>query len=155
MKKETELTLDSQSILEKVSHWSRVFGLPMRTAAEFPSPDRISLSLKLIREELRETEEAIAFKDYKETKDGLGDLLWVTIRAMYEFGIDPEEVIDSIYKSNMSKADTNQEDALLTHKKYMEQGIHTYCKEVQGMFITYRSSDNKVLKSYLFKEPEL
>lgn len=155
MKKETELPLDPQSMIEKISHWSKVFGLPVRTTPEFPSLDRIALSMKLIREELRETEEAIAFKDFKETKDGLADLLWVTVRAMYEFGIDPEEAIDAIYKSNMSKADITQEDALITHKKYQEQGIQTYCKEVGGMFITYRFSDHKVLKSYKFKEPDL
>ena len=144
-----------EDILGFVSHWSRVFGLPMKKEPGFPSQDRVVLSMKLIREELKETEEAIAFNDFKETADGLGDLLWVTIRAMMEFGIDPHDTIKKIYESNMSKADTNQDDAIITYKKYMEQGIQTYCKEVDGLFITYRTSDNKVLKSHKFKSPEL
>jgi NTP pyrophosphatase (non-canonical NTP hydrolase) len=142
-------------VINLISHWSRVFGLPMKYEPGFPAQDRINLSLKLIREELKETEDAIAFKDFKETQDGLGDLLWVTVRAMMELGIDPRATIQKIYESNMSKADTNQEDAILTYKSYMEQGIPTYCKNVEGLFITYRSSDNKVLKSHKFKSPEL
>ena len=144
-----------KNVLEMVADWSKTFGLPIKEEEGFPSHERVSLSMKLIREELKETEEAIAFNSFKDVKDGLGDLLWVTVRAMMEFGIDPDETISSIYKSNMSKADLTQEDAILTYKKYMEQGIQTYCRERNGLYITYRFGDNKVLKSYKFKEPEL
>lgn len=146
---------ENMTITEMVKHWSEVFGLPILTTEEFSSQDRIDLALKLIREELKETEEAIAFKDFKETKDGLGDLLWVTIRAMMEFGIDPESTIRAIYTSNMSKADTSVEDSNITYKYYLDQGIHTYAREREGLFITYRFSDHKVLKSHKFKKPEL
>lgn len=142
-------------IVSMISHWSTIFGLPINNEPGFPEPVRVNLSLKLIREELKETEEAIAFKDLKETQDGLGDLLWVTIRAMLEFGLDPTETIKAIYESNMSKADTTQDDAIITYKKYMEEGISTYCREREGLFITYRSQDHKVLKSHKFKNPEL
>jgi len=145
----------NDDITSMIEHWSTVFGLPISKEPRFPDPGRVNLCLKLIREELKETEEAIAFKDLKETQDGLGDLLWVTIRAMMEFGIDPLETIKSIYESNMSKADITQEDAIITYKKYMEEGISTYCREREGLFITYRAQDNKVLKSHKFKTPEL
>lgn len=122
----------------------------------FPSQERIDLSMKLIKEELQETLDAIELKDFKETKDGLGDLLWVTVRAMMEMGIDPVKIIETIYNSNMSKADTNIDDAIKTYHHYMEQGISTYSKEKNGVYITYRSADNKVLKSSTnFKQPEL
>jgi len=144
-----------KTITELIAHWSKVFDLPIKKELGFPDNKRVDLALKLIREELKETEEALAFKDLKETQDGLGDLLWVTIRAMMEFGIDPQETIEKIYQSNMSKADVTQEDAIITYKHYKEQGIQTYCKETDGLFITYRFGDNKVLKSYKFKAPEL
>jgi NTP pyrophosphatase (non-canonical NTP hydrolase) len=143
------------NVVEMIADWSNTFGLPIKHEPSFPSPERVSLSMKLIREELKETEEAIAFNSFKDVKDGLGDLLWVTVRAMMEFGIDPEETISAIYNSNMSKADATQDDSIITYKKYMEQGIQTYCKERNGLYITYRFGDNKVLKSYKFKEPEL
>jgi len=109
----------------------------------------------LIDEELEETKQAILSRDFQETEDGLGDLLWVTIRAMFEMGINPQKTIEAIYESNMSKADNTLDDAILTYKHYMEQGINTYSKEVRGKFITYRFSDNKVLKSRNWKPPVL
>jgi predicted HAD superfamily Cof-like phosphohydrolase len=127
----------------------------MKEEKGFPAQARVDLSLNLIDEELQETKAAILNKDFRETEDGLGDLLWVTIRAMFEMGIDPQKTIEAIYESNMSKADATLDDAILTYRHYMEQGINTYSKEVRGRFITYRFSDNKVLKSHKFKAPEL
>ena len=127
----------------------------MKEGKGFPAQARVDLSLNLIDEELQETKAAILSKDFKETEDGLGDLLWVTIRAMFEMGIDPQKTIEAIYESNMSKADATLDDAILTYRHYIEQGINTYSKEVRGRFITYRFSDNKVLKSHKFKAPEL
>jgi NTP pyrophosphatase (non-canonical NTP hydrolase) len=150
-----EKKIYNDSIINMIAHWSEVFNLPIKEDEGFPEFNRISLAMKLIREELKETEEAIAFRDFTETKDGLGDLLWVVVRAMMELGITPEEVIKSIYESNMSKADVSQEDAIITYKMYLDQDIHTYCKERNGLFITYRASDHKVLKSHKFKSPEL
>ena len=150
-----EENFNKLGIVEKIKHWSKVFGLPVNSEEQLPSEDRIALSLLLIDEEFMEVVEAIDNKDLKEVKDGLGDLLWVTVRMMMECGIDPEEVITEIYKSNMSKADLTQEDAVLTYEKYKKEGIHTYIKKVDNYFITYRSSDNKVLKSHKFINPKL
>lgn len=145
----------NDDIVGMIAHWSKVFNLPIKQEEGFPEIARAKLSLALIEEEFKETFQACAEDNFTEAKDGLGDLLWVTIRAMMEFGIDPTETIKSIYESNMSKADVTQEDAIITYKQYMEQGIQTYCKERDGLFITYRSDDHKVLKSHKFKKPEL
>ena len=150
MKKNSE-----KGIVEMIKHWSETFGLPVLTEEQFPEVSRAKLALDLIDEEFLETAEAVGYKDFKATKDGLGDLLWVTIRAMMEFGIDPHEVISKIYESNMSKADVSEEDATITYKKYLDQNIQTYSKKVGDYFITYRLSDNKVLKSHRFQEPDL
>ena len=144
-----------KGIVEMIKHWSETFGLPILTEEGFPEVSRAKLSLDLIDEEFLETAEAVGYKDFKKTKDGLGDLLWVTVRAMMEFGINPQETIKSIYESNMSKADTTEEDATITYNKYKDQGIQTYSKKVGDYFITYRLSDNKVLKSHRFQEPNL
>jgi hypothetical protein len=150
-----QISTNPTGIVALVAHWSNIFGLPINTIEEFPEGARIALAIKLIDEEFMETLDGIDNKNIEEVKDGLGDLLWVTIRAMMEFGINPEETIKAIYDSNMSKADTTLEDATTTYHKYKEQGIETYSKEVQGLFITYRTLDNKVLKSHKFKSPEL
>lgn len=147
--------MEKKTITEMIAHWSQMFNLPIKSNSGFPEEKRTNLALKLIREEFNETEIGFITKNFKETQDGLGDLLWVTIRAMMELGIDPHETIAAIYESNMSKADLTLEDALITYKKYKEQGIDTYSREKNGLFITYRITDNKVLKSYKFQEPKL
>jgi len=144
-----------KDIVGMIKHWSETFGLPVNETFKLPSPERIRLCFDLIDEEFMETLSAIDDNNEKEIKDGLGDLLWVTVRAMMEFGIDPQETIKSIYESNMSKADTTEEEATITYKKYLDQGIQTYSKKVGDYFITYRLSDNKVLKSHRFQEPNL
>lgn len=143
------------NIVNLIEDWSNTFGLPIKKGKGFPSRDRMELAIKLIDEEFLEFLSGVDRRDLKEVEDGLGDLLWVTIRAMMEFGINPHETIRDIYKSNMSKADFSEADAAITRDKYKEQGINTYMKIVGPAFITYRVGDNKVLKSHKFKEPEL
>ena len=147
--------MKDKTITELIAHWSQTFGLPMKQGLGFPSRDRMELALRLIDEELAEVKQAIDNRDLVEVQDGLGDLLWVTIRAMMEFGIDPPTTIKNIYDSNMSKADFTEEDAMKTKAKYDKQGINTYMKFVGPAIITYRFSDNKVLKSHRFKTPKL
>jgi predicted HAD superfamily Cof-like phosphohydrolase len=142
-------------IIEQIKDWSEVFGCPIVKDAKFPPQHRVEIATKLIEEEVEELAEAIHNEDITETADALGDLLWVTIRAMMEFGIDPDKCIQAIYDSNMSKVDDNIDDAIVTYKKYMDEGIKTYRKEKEdGRIVTYRTSDHKVLKSYKFVEPD-
>jgi phosphoribosyl-ATP pyrophosphohydrolase len=142
-------------MIEKIAHWSDTFGLPIKKEEGFPVKERVTLALALIEEEYKETYLACAENDFTEAKDGLGDLLWVTIRAMMELGIDPESTIDAIYESNMSKADTTIEDSIITHDIYLANGITTYSRVVNGLYITYNADTNKVLKSHKFKQPQL
>lgn len=141
------------SILEMIEHWSKSFGLPIEKKAGFPDEKRVDISVALIAEEYEELSEAVIDKDFTETIDALGDLLWVTVRAMMEFGIDPNECIKAVFESNMSKLDVTEEDAVLTYKKYMDEGVKTHAKQVGDYIVTYRTSDNKVMKSHKFVEP--
>jgi predicted HAD superfamily Cof-like phosphohydrolase len=138
-----------------ITDWSNVFGAPIKETEGFPEIDRMRLSMDLIDEEFMETVQAIDQKNFAEVKDGLGDLLWVTVRAMMEFGVDPESTIKEIYRSNMSKADYTEEDALKTRDKYKELGIDTYMRVRKDIYITYNAETGKILKSYNFKAPKL
>jgi predicted HAD superfamily Cof-like phosphohydrolase len=68
-----------------------------------PAISRPHLRMDLIREEARETIEAIDRGDLVEAVDGLCDLLYVTIGAAVEFGIDIEPIFDEVHRSNMAK----------------------------------------------------
>lgn len=139
-------------IIKLIKHWSETFGLKCASAKHLPSNS--AFDLKLIEEEFKETWQAAAEGNLTEYQDGLGDVLWTTVRAMLNAGIDPEDTIEAIYKSNMSKIDNTMEDAQKTKEKYKALGITTYIREVPQGFITCRVSDNKVQKSFLFLEPQ-
>jgi predicted HAD superfamily Cof-like phosphohydrolase len=141
------------SIVDKIKDWSEVFGAPILDFPGFPEIDRMRLAMDLIDEEFYETIHAIDAKNFSEVRDGLGDMLWVVIRAMMEFGIDPEETMKEIYYSNMSKADYTNEDALKTRDKYRSEGIDTYMRIRSGAYITYNAETGKILKSCNFKAP--
>lgn len=144
---------ENKDIIEMIEHWSKTFDLPILPMEGFPASTRAKLALDLIDEEFLETATAVGAHDIKGVKDGLGDLLWVTVRAMMEFGIDPHDTIKRIYDSNMSKADITEADATATYKHYKKQGINTYSRFKDGLFITYRVADDKVLKSHKYQEP--
>ena len=138
-----------------IKDWSNVFGAPIKETEGFPEVDRMRLAMDLIDEEFMETVQAIDQKNFAEVKDGLGDLLWVVVRAMMEFGVDPETTIREIYRSNMSKADYTEEDALKTRDKYKKQGIDTYMRIRKDIYITYNATTGKILKSHNFIAPKL
>lgn len=150
--KESGTTL---GLVEMIQDWSKVFGAPIKETEGFPDVDRMRLAMDLIDEEFMETVQAIDQKNFTEVKDGLGDLLWVVVRAMMEFGVDPESTIREIYYSNMSKADYTEEDALKTRNKYKALGIDTYMRICKESYITYNAATGKILKSYNFKSPKL
>lgn len=69
----------------------------------FPDVDTTYLRVKLIREELKELEEAIAYKDIVEVADALTDLLYVIYGAGHTFGVDLNACFDEVHSSNMTK----------------------------------------------------
>ena len=143
---------------KNIEKWAKLFGLPVNTEKKFPSLTDIEFCLELIDEEKEELTTAIVEQNLTEVQDALGDLLWVTVRAMNYFGIDPHKTMESICQSNMSKSDSNWEDAELTKNKYLREGILTFQEEhtVDGetRICTYRKSDGKLLKSINFIEPK-
>lgn len=145
--------MSNNKIIEQITTWSEVFNAPIKQEEGFPSEERYELALRLIKEEYNETRLAVVGRDMVEVKDGLGDLLWVTVRAMMEFGINIEKTMEAIYISNMSKVDTSSEDAKLTRNKYATLGIDTYSKLEGDYYITYRKADDKILKSHKFQPP--
>lgn len=68
-----------------------------------PAIRRPELRAELIREEARETVEAIEAGDLVEAIDGLCDLLCVTYGAAVEFGIDLAPFWDEVHRTNMAK----------------------------------------------------
>jgi len=155
MEKDLEEKLIQSDIVRMITVWSELFGAPIQEEKKLPTRDRENLSYKLIEEELQELFEAQNERDLTAIQDALGDLLWVVIRAMMEYGISPLSTIRSIYISNMSKLDTSFKDLLKSAMIYSNKGIETYYKQTEdGRYILKRELDDKILKSHKFKEPK-
>ena len=144
----------SQDIVKMIKQWSEVFEAPIQSNKSIPSSFRENICYKLIAEELEELFEAQNEKNLEDIQDALGDLLWVVVRAMMEYGINPLATIQSIYKSNMSKLDDSLEDAILTKSEYEKKGVQTYYEKTKNnKYVTKRTLDDKILKSHKFVKP--
>lgn len=95
--------------ISKVKKFHRAFGIPVRSYPKLPSPERVALRNKLLREEVRELEEAIESGDIFEIAKEFTDVLYVLIGTALEFGLYKyvDFMFDEVHKSNMSKLDEN------------------------------------------------
>ncbi len=87
----------------RVKNFMQKFGQEVKSSPEFPDEKTVDLRLELIKEELRELQEAIAANDIVEVADALTDLLYVIYGAGAAFGIDLDACFEEVHESNMSK----------------------------------------------------
>ena len=88
-----------------------------------------NLRVKLMEEELAEVRKAYANQDRINIAKELADLLYVVYGTADSCGIDIDKVFEEVHKSNMSKLDKDGK--------------------------VLRREDGKVLKSELYREPDL
>lgn len=128
--------------LQQVGEFHRAFSIPRLESPAIPSSDRVSLRIKLQKEELQELVDAVVpFAEPKTDEDKLNQLVeatdaiidqaYILFGTVHEFGLADifEELFDEVQRSNMSKLDENGKPI-------------------------YRE-DGKVLKSSLFTKPDL
>lgn len=75
----------------------------VETVPGFPDSDTTFLRVKLIREELKELEEAIVYNDIVGVADALTDLLYVVYGAGHTFGTNLDKCFEEVHRSNMTK----------------------------------------------------
>ena len=95
------------SNFEDVKTFMKTFGQIIRTRPKFPDEKTMQLRYDLIKEELKELEQAMKTKDLKEVADALTDILYVTYGAGYAYGIDLDKCFKEVQRANMSKLGTD------------------------------------------------
>lgn len=136
--------------LNAVSEFHETFKAPILDIPQIPSTDRCELRVSLLQEELNELKQAIEDNNLVEIADALADLQYVLSGAVLEFGLKDKfnTLFNEVQRSNMSKACRSQQEALETLSYYKQKdGTEGRYEEINGKYIVYRSSDNKVLKS--------
>ncbi|WP_162416668.1 pyrophosphohydrolase domain-containing protein [Cyclobacterium roseum] len=147
---------DPQS-LSSVARFHQTFKHPVLPDPAIPSPSRCQLRLSLISEELQELEEAIQKQDLVEVADALCDIQYVLSGAILEFGLAEKfhALFEEVQRSNMSKACKNEKEAKETVSYYKNNGTDCYYVPADDVFLVYRSSDNKTLKSIHYSPADL
>lgn len=143
--------------LTSVAEFHKTFQHPILENPTIPNDQRCELRVSLIAEELKELEEAIQQKDLVEIADALCDIQYVLSGAVLEFGMKDKfnDLFEEVQRSNMSKACKNIEEAHATQAHYKEKGVDSYVKEIDGLYLVYRTADNKTLKSVNYSPADL
>jgi len=115
-------------------------------------PERVSFRVGLIKEELKELEDAIRDNNNKEIIDALSDILYVTYGMGIEMGIDLDKSFDIVHNSNMTKFCKTEQEAIDTVRWYKENESRydsvSYKKSPDGKhWVIYNKSNDKALKS--------
>lgn len=138
---------------EKVKKFQEIYCKVSKTK----NLDKKELRISLLEEEFEELKNAYKEGCYKQLLDAYGDMLFIIIGSIYFHGLEKEfeDYFYAICESNLTKHDTTPEDALKTKQKYDDLNVKTFIVEkAEDVFVTYRQSDGKVLKSHNYKTPE-
>jgi len=144
--------------LNQVARFHQTFHHPVEPKPTIPAEDRCRLRVALLEEELAEFKKAIADRDLTEVADALCDLQYVLSGAVLEFGLGDKFValFDEVQRSNMSKSCATREEAEATQKYYREErGFASYIKQSGDVFLVFRESDHKTLKSVNYSPANL
>lgn len=150
--------MEKLDTLNQVAQFHKTFEAPILDSPQIPDEKRCELRVSLLQEELNELSEAIKNNDIIEIADALCDLQYVLSGAVLEFGLGEKfvQLFNEVQRSNMSKACETQQEALMTLSHYKKKdGTEGHYKEVNGKYIVYRTSDNKVLKSINYSPADL
>jgi predicted HAD superfamily Cof-like phosphohydrolase len=144
--------------LNQVAEFHKTFNAPILETPQIPSEQRCQLRVDLLQEELDELVQSIKDKDLVEIADALCDIQYVLSGAVLEFGLGENfvDLFNEVQRSNMSKACNTQQEAIMTLSHYKKKdGTEGYYKEVNGKWLVYRTSDDKVLKSISYSPADL
>ncbi|WP_439696370.1 hypothetical protein ACFGVS_27235 [Mucilaginibacter sp. AW1-7] len=144
--------------LNQVAEFHSTFKHPIVANPQIPSKERCQLRIELLAEELKELQEAVNDNNLVEIADALCDLQYVLSGAVLEFGLAGKfkELFDEVHRSNMSKACKTIEEANQTIEHYRNTaGTESHYKEIDGLFLVYRTADNKTLKSINYSPADL
>ena len=95
------------SNFEDVKTFMVTFSQIIRTKPQFPDEKTMRLRYDLIKEEVKELDQAMKTKNLKEVADALTDILYVTYGAGYAYGIDLDKCFKEVQRANMSKLGTD------------------------------------------------
>lgn len=101
---ETKVQSGMSGLLDDVSAFHKACDVPIGDRPAIRA-SRVELRRRILREEWKETDDAMADGDLVELADGLADIIYVAIGTAVEFGIPLDRVWAEVQRSNMAKVD--------------------------------------------------
>jgi len=149
--------MDKIDSLNQVAEFHTTFKAPILETPQIPSPERCSLRVALLQEELNELKQAIEDQDIVEISDALCDLQYVLSGAVLEFGLGSKfvELFNEVQRSNMSKACDDEDQARETVEFYKAKGVDSFYELSGEKYNVYRKEDHKVLKNKYYSPADL
>lgn len=125
-------------------------------------PKQVEFCLSLIREEMKELEQAVKDKDYVETVDALADILYVVYGMGARIGVNMDQAFEMVHQNNMSKLCKSEEEAIESVKFYTQNkeklgyDSPSYRKAPDNIhWVVYNQSTKKILKSIKWQPVDL
>ena len=160
--KEEELPVwvNEVPFVSEVETFNATFGKPNNYEPTIPEEKEWKFVYDFILEELEEYREACERGDIVEVLDALCDITYVSLgNGTMLHGLKDKiwPAYQEVQASNMSKACTTEEEAILTvSKRSKEQGEACHFEKLEeGRYIVYRTRDKKVMKNINYFRPDL
>ena len=125
-------------------------------------PQQVEFCLKLIREEVKELEQAVKDKDYVEVVDALCDITYVVFGFSCRIGVNLDTAFNLVHENNMSKLCKTAEEAQRSVKYYEENKSKlgydspAYRRAPDNIhWVVFNQSTKKILKSIEWKPVDL
>ena len=150
----------SVPFVSEVETFNATFGKPNNYEPTIPSKVEWQFVYDFILEELEEYREACENGNIVEVLDALCDITYVSLgNGTMLHGLKDKiwPAYLEVQASNMSKACSSEEEAILTvSKRAEEQGEACHYEKIaEGRYIVYRTRDRKVMKSVNYFRPDL
>ena len=157
---EGKVTINPVPFVDEVEIFNNTFGKPNNYEPTIPAKKEWQFVYDFILEELEEYREACERGDIVEVLDALCDITYVSLgNGTMLHGLKDKiwPAYQEVQASNMSKACTTEEEAILSvSKRSEEQGEACHFEKIaEGRYIVYRSRDRKVMKSINYFRPDL
>lgn len=150
---------------EKVAEFNTSFGSQRLEPSAQPTlftdhSPLVQQRMDLIREEMRELEEAVTTHNMVETIDALADILYVVYGMGDAIGVDLNRAFQLVHDSNMSKICKTEQEAQETVHWYTNgNNVYdspSYRKSPCGKYwVVFNKSTGKILKSILYTPVDL
>ena len=158
--KDGKVTTNPVPFVDEVEEFNKTFNKPNNYEPTIPAKKEWQFVYDFILEELEEYREACERGDIVEVLDALCDITYVSLgNGTMLHGLKDKvwPAYQEVQASNMSKACTTEEEAILSvSKRSKEQGEACHFEKIEeGRYIVYRTRDRKVMKSINYFRPDL